>query len=293
MPPRTRSTAATFHSLPLPLALRIFALLPVDARLLAAAVCRAWRAMLAERSLWTRLDLAEGSGVARPKSIALLRAAAARAGGQLESLRYGLAGGLHPAELLAVVAENEGTLRELKLVPEDEVCPVVDTVEELLRAAPGLRLLETSVHLSGIKALPLLRKQPPFGPPLRLTRAELYVHAAYDWHDVAHGLAMHTSLESAHFTSWPVVAVQSDAVVSALLLQPQLRSVSILTEAAPVHVSVLAGLAGIPTLRSLRLSSLGSDGTTPRAVGRTGCCRTVMQRSARKSAHRDACVQQC
>jgi hypothetical protein len=90
MPPQTRaaarSVATTFRALPLPLALRIFALLPSDARLLAAAVCYSWRAMLAERSLWTRLDLADGGGVASPNN-ELLRAAAARAGGQLEFLR--------------------------------------------------------------------------------------------------------------------------------------------------------------------------------------------------------------
>jgi hypothetical protein len=91
MPPQTRAAArrvvspTPLDALPLALALRIFSLLPADARLLAAAVCRSWRAMLAERSLWTRLDLSEASGVDNPTPL-LLRAAAARAGGQLESL---------------------------------------------------------------------------------------------------------------------------------------------------------------------------------------------------------------
>jgi hypothetical protein len=39
------------------LVVAIFALLPVDQRLLCRAVCRSWRATLANVSLWLRLDL--------------------------------------------------------------------------------------------------------------------------------------------------------------------------------------------------------------------------------------------
>jgi hypothetical protein len=76
----------SFDALPLPLVLRILASLPADSRLLAAAVCRSWREMLADRSLWTRLDLSPASGVVHWPRKALLLAAAARAGGKLEAL---------------------------------------------------------------------------------------------------------------------------------------------------------------------------------------------------------------
>ena len=53
--PAAADLAATaLLPLPLPIVLRIFALLPVDCRLRCAEVCRAWRAALAERSLRTR-----------------------------------------------------------------------------------------------------------------------------------------------------------------------------------------------------------------------------------------------
>ena len=75
MPPQTHAAALapvaplTFDELPAALALRIFALLPADARLLSAAVSRRWRALLAERALWARLDLSVLSrrGVTNPR----------------------------------------------------------------------------------------------------------------------------------------------------------------------------------------------------------------------------------
>jgi len=49
--------AATFASLPLPLVQRIFLALPPDSRGRACCVCRAWRDVLADPALWTRLDM--------------------------------------------------------------------------------------------------------------------------------------------------------------------------------------------------------------------------------------------
>jgi hypothetical protein len=104
-------------SLPLALALVIFfALLPVDQRMLRCAeVCRAWRDALAERSLWTLLDLSKASGgLARPATDALLRAAAARAGGQLQFLDVSdCEESITHACLLAVLVANAGALGAL------------------------------------------------------------------------------------------------------------------------------------------------------------------------------------
>ena len=58
LPTATEDAAVTtFASLPPVLARRIFALVPVDSRLRCAEVSPAWRDALAERALWTRLDL--------------------------------------------------------------------------------------------------------------------------------------------------------------------------------------------------------------------------------------------
>ena len=73
---------ATFASLPLPLAHRVFLALPVDARGRASCVCRAWRDALAEPSLWTRLDLSDVR-VEGQRFLDVLRGAAGRARNQL------------------------------------------------------------------------------------------------------------------------------------------------------------------------------------------------------------------
>jgi hypothetical protein len=167
----------TLDALPLPLLLRVLTQLPADAKLLAAAVCRSWRALLAERALWTRLDLSMASGVSvtrkasgvanpRSRSDALLRAAAARAGGQLESLCVTMHFHRPHAELQAVLTENAGTLRELVLRMDDptvsDIPPTAATVKALLRAAPGLLVLEAGVYCAGEDMLRVLHKAPPF-----------------------------------------------------------------------------------------------------------------------------------
>jgi hypothetical protein len=119
MPPQTRAASrrvvapTPLDALPLALCLRILLLLPVDARLRAAAVCRSWRAMLAERSLWTRLNLSKPTLARNPTLF--LRAAAARAGGQLETLRIRWWGYDTFDMLLIVLGANAGSMRELTL----------------------------------------------------------------------------------------------------------------------------------------------------------------------------------
>ena len=84
---RTLSSDEPPHvlALPRPLTLAIFALLPVDARLRCCAVNRAWRALLASPTFWACVDLSISSGCVR-FSVPLLRAAVAKAGGQLRAL---------------------------------------------------------------------------------------------------------------------------------------------------------------------------------------------------------------
>ena len=64
----------------------MFLLLPVDARLRCSEVDRAWRALLADKTFYSRLNLSLDSGLAR-FSLPLFRAAAAKAGGQLRVRR--------------------------------------------------------------------------------------------------------------------------------------------------------------------------------------------------------------
>jgi hypothetical protein len=142
-----RSVAAAQHAapalapLPLALVLHILSLLPVDCRLLCAGVCRSWRAAREERSLWLRLDLsASGVSSKRKATDALLRAAAARACGELVALD--LRGCTHVSldALLAVVTANGAALRELRtrcvIIRAFTSWPLhTDALEALLRAA--------------------------------------------------------------------------------------------------------------------------------------------------------------
>jgi hypothetical protein len=171
MPPRRSARVAAvveressaLPPLPLSLALAIFALLPVDQRLRCREVCRGWRAVLTEISLWRRLDLsASGISPGREPTSALLRAAAARAAGQLETLDISGCGSVSDADTLAVVTANSASLRELHLRTSRGYY-AAKHVEALLRAAPGVRACAASVFTPDLElARALLRAEPPF-----------------------------------------------------------------------------------------------------------------------------------
>jgi hypothetical protein len=158
-----------FGALPRALSLKIFAALPADTRLRCAEVCRDWRAMVGERSLWTRLNLSETSGVTREVTPALLRAAAAKAGGALQALDVSDVWRLlnDGDALREVLAANAGALRELRCVRAQAHYMRVPLLEALLRAAPQLRVCETDVALDAAEARQALRREGVFGP-LRL-----------------------------------------------------------------------------------------------------------------------------
>jgi hypothetical protein len=135
--------ARAFEALPPALWHALFALLPVDQRLRCREVCRAWCAALEERSLWTRLDLSAGSGVAAAQlanTTGLLAAAALRAGGQLQSLDVTGCVHLDVAALHGVVCGSAGTLREIRVAKVFNA----QTLTGLLRAAPQLQLLHAA-----------------------------------------------------------------------------------------------------------------------------------------------------
>lgn len=157
MPPRRSSRVAAaverastvLPPLPHALVLRIFALLPLDARCRATWVSRAWRAaLLAERCLWATLDVQDvGLGVPLP---ALLRSAARLAGGDVTCIK--LRGEVLPADDLFELAEScAASLTELHLSRSGagrrdgmELHPFV--LAELVRRAPALRALHADVE---------------------------------------------------------------------------------------------------------------------------------------------------
>ena len=170
----------------------MFFLLPVDTRLRCSEVSRAWRALLADTTFWSRLDLSLSSGCfgggagvgggggggggdggdgqevaggLQPFSVPLLRAAVAKAGGHLRALDItGQAFASYTCFipfLLEVIAANSATLTELRMAVAHVLFAQV--VRPLLEAPSALRLLEASVvntdrHL----ARAMLRNEPPF-----------------------------------------------------------------------------------------------------------------------------------
>jgi len=131
----------------------------VDWRLRCPEVCRGWRTFLADARHWQVLDLSLRSGVAR-RTLALLRAACERARGTLRSLDVSgwfsepVAEGeeaLEQEQLLPVLRANAATLLELRawkpVDSEGGTFSSTAIVEQLLAAAPRLRLLECDASL--------------------------------------------------------------------------------------------------------------------------------------------------
>jgi hypothetical protein len=249
----------SFAALPLALARKVFAALPVDARARACVVCRAWNAMLAERGLWTQLDLSPKSGVTRRVTPALLRAAAAKAGGALEALDVsGVAYLCRTVDALrAVLAANAGTLRELRCLHEG-VSQTVPVLEALLRAAPQLRALEADVLCAdGDATQRMLRNEGVFAPlrircltPPTSCDEEHLVAAAT--HLPAHGWLTRLVLDRAPLHA----AAALDALVDGVLASRTVRSLKFDTcGLSPASVPALVRLFSSTTLSTVRLYS--------------------------------------
>jgi hypothetical protein len=148
----------------------------VDQRLRCAEVCRAWRAVLSDRSLWLRLDLRRASGLARAATHEMLLAAVSRSGGQLQALDLS-ALDIRMDALMAVLHANAGTLIEIStfLTELDAAYHTrLPEIEALLRAAPLLQTVRMDVACgSCAQARPLLRREGLFRP-LRVHQLAVY-----------------------------------------------------------------------------------------------------------------------
>jgi hypothetical protein len=267
MPPRRSARVAAvveressaLPPLPLAIVLAIFALLPVDQRLLCRAVCRGWRTVLGDVSLWLRLDLTtdeEDDGVVREVTDALLRAAAARACGWLEALDVSRCLQVTQEALLAVVRENAG-LRELRVCHNADEFMKVAAVEALLRAAPQLVSFEVDAD-GGTpeESQRMLRNEGVFAPlrlhmlycksPLMedLTEGELVT--------LASDMTSHTWLKDlgVFFARLDTTAAL-DAFVNAALVR-QLTNLTIASGClSPASAPALARLLGSASLKNL------------------------------------------
>jgi hypothetical protein len=220
---RAPACVLTLASLPHALLLHVFAALPADTRLRCAEVCRGWRSALTERSLWTRLDLSHTSGVMHRLTDALLRAAAAKAGGALTALDVSGCEQLTHEALLAVVTANACTLRELRAcgcLLDGGFWSKVQA-ETLLRAAPHLQSVHADMHGLLPDVLACLRNEGVFAP-LRLQRLTVLAENETDAAviELAQGVSSHASLLQVHILDAAFEDVAAlDALVDAALAQ--------------------------------------------------------------------------
>jgi hypothetical protein len=139
-----------------------------DTRLIAAAVCRAWRAALDDPSLWLTLQLSPSCAAPpeAPPRDALLAAAAARARGGLTALDVRACERLTSAALADVLRANAGALERVDVTcGASERVMAAPALRELLSACgPRLRAFITDVEVKCLaEAAPLLAGAPPFG----------------------------------------------------------------------------------------------------------------------------------
>jgi hypothetical protein len=263
------ASATALTSLPAPLVHDILRRLPADARARAACVCRAWRDTLLDPTVWTRLDVSHGAGgVTCRVDDAMLRAAAARAGGGLQALDargqvfVDANHALSKPALLEVVAANAPTLRELAL--GDDVCSPF--VEALARGAPQLHVFDVGVFGETRDLCSMLRREPPFGA-LRVARAYAYLgededagQARADTHALLAAVTSHAALTALQLTSFEFdLPAELDAVV-AVVLSSRLQCLVVegcgLT---PASVPALARLLGGTALRTLEAYNNGEE----------------------------------
>jgi hypothetical protein len=232
MPPRrsvrvaavVECESSALPPLPHAVVLAIFALLLVDQRLLCRAVCRGWRAVLGDVSLWQRVNMsAESGGVAYEVTDALLRAAAARAGGQLQGLNVSGCVQVTQKALLAVLRANAVGLRKLRVCHGAHVRMAVDEIEQLLRAAPQLVQLRVDADGGTLEeSRRMLRNEGVFAPlqlrTLWCTSTEMAGLTQGQLVTLAADLASHTLLtELAAFFARLDMPAALDALVNAAL----------------------------------------------------------------------------
>ena len=265
----------TFDSLPPPVSRHIFSLVPVDSRLRCAEVCRAWRAALEDRSLWTRLDMPgmihNDMFLSNATWLSLFRCAVARAGGELEELDFTGGHSVPMAELEPIVSANAGTLRELRVSSS----LTDDDVGVLLRAARVLEVFEivsvvTSKH-GVLEVCEMLRNESPLFAPLRMLRLAQIMTADEGEAGVvalAAGVAAHASLQRLDLHRAALgTAVALDALVDAAILRRlhtlECRDCSLTAASIPALVRLIEGGA----LTVLKLHSRDTDGPLLDAPG--------------------------
>ena len=252
----------------------VFLLLPADRRLRCCKVNRAWRALLSETSFWMHIDLSTSSGCAY-FSEALLRAAVAKAGGQLRSLD--ITGRLQTAFIVdleqsiqfdalnAAVVSNAASLTELRVFSLWNGVEMED-VRAVLTAAPSLQHFELGILCCQDvqEARLMLRNEAPFGA-LRLRY--IHIHDTTGWTggqaavaSFCSDLRRHVSLEALGLARAPVNAAEAMGALVDACISLRLRILHLIhCDLTPAVVPALTRLVTAGALREIEIADIGRD----------------------------------
>ena len=227
----------------------VLLLLPVDTRLRCSEVSRAWRALLADKSLWECIDLSLASGCSR-FSLLLFRTTVAKAGGTLRSLDVTgrRASGISSQKLHSIAKLNAATLKDLRIYTHTHYS--THAVGALLRAAPSLDVLEVGVYCNVRDARLMLRNEAPFAAraagALRLRELNVFFVTPEHFTDgFLADLRGHTALETLWLQRAPLLAAAAvgavvDAAVALRLSALQLLHCSCRRDALPHLARLIA-----------------------------------------------------
>jgi hypothetical protein len=215
--------------------------------------------MLRERSLWTRLDVSNTSGVLhRRVTDALLRAAAAKACGALQALDVSGCQQLTHAALLAAVTANAGALLQLRAVGDfvfGEYLMTFSQLQALLQAAPRLQAFVAHMYSSIPDAHSCLRNEGEFAP-VRLWQLDLNAddETTAAVIELARSLSSHAALKEVKIYDAAFEDVAAlDALVDAAV-ERRLRSVQFSgCGVSPASAPSLARLLGSSALKKLHI----------------------------------------
>ena len=235
----------------------VFLLLPVDRRLRCCEVNRAWRALLADTSFWTCLDLSS-TNLAR-FSLPLLRAAVSKAGGQLRALDVTGRLDVEPSvHLIELVAANASSLTDL-CVDTITFWPA-EVLRDLHRAGPKLKSLRISLFIDEDHqhARALLRNEPPF-QALRLRRLFINdcLETTADVVAFCSDVRCHTSLEELLLSDATLDTAAMGAVVDACIA---LRLPKLRLDGCCVVPAMLPELTRLVAAGTVREISVHNDG---------------------------------
>jgi hypothetical protein len=189
--------------------------------------------------------------LARPATQALLRAAAARAGGQLQALHLTDCAAITHDALLDVVRANADTLTELRMESSDSLYGVatfalVGQIEAVLGAVPRLRIIAADVSCNDVaEAHRLLRNEGVFAV-LRVRKLRVDADDTADVLVLASDLAAHTCLTEVGLQDTPLrtLAVLNAVVDAALTLRLGLLALincDLVPASAPALARLISG----------------------------------------------------